>query len=177
MIIIQRGSHIPFSWFSTPNFFTLMTLKTRESAEISFYQLVLFFFPTTIKNGKVAQNTLSQTIFVNNLSRKQYYNVLQGCKTDLILADEGKKEPVAFPLFVTAVLRIRHWGSLQERYFQSKWLKTKNNLFSGPEDFSLHKWILSLWLLSQCFLSGFDSGLRDCARTVTAAVEKTRDLF
>lgn len=40
------------------------------------------------------QNTLYKSDhFVENLSRKQYYNVLQRCKSDpIILEDEGKKE-------------------------------------------------------------------------------------
>lgn len=55
------------------------------------------------------QNTLYRSDhFVDYLSRKQYCNVLQRCKTDLILEDEGQKEPVPFLHFATAVLRIRH---------------------------------------------------------------------
>lgn len=41
------------------------------------------------------QNTLYRSDhFVDYVSRNQYCNVLQRCKTDLILEDEGQKEPV-----------------------------------------------------------------------------------
>lgn len=151
-------------------FHTHFLPRSHESAEISFYKLVLFFFPYNDQKWKCWPDH-----FVNNLSRKHYYNVLQGWKTDLILKDEGKKEPAPFLFLRQQFFVFATEGRYRSAIFKVSVKKRKTH-FSGPGDFSLHKWILSLWLLSQCFLPGLGSVLHDCARTLTAAVEKKQGI-
>lgn len=76
-----------------------------------------FFF---LQGSELEKFLYKADYFVDDMSTKQYKNLLQGCQTGIILIlefDQMWNTNRLISLITTAVLRIHRWAALQERCF------------------------------------------------------------
>lgn len=146
MTIIQQGSNIPFSLFSTPIFFPQLHLKQLTKCWDFLLPACIILFSYKYQIEKMCKTlfksrTILQIIYHINRVIQGY---LQGCKTDLILEDEKNQ-------FLSLFLRQQFFVLTTGGRYRSAIFK-----LSGKErktNFSFWSWRLQLAQVNFVFLT------------------------